>query len=153
MRSTKITDLATKGGVKSLIHISIDQETKNLCQSKTNLFFQFSKLKYGTITPSDIDGLIEYKNKCYIFFEFKYNFGDLNTGQRLMFERLIRDISKIKPCIFFLASWDDSMVEDNSINAAEAIVYYVRDALGWHKPDSNVTLNDCIDYFINLVDT
>jgi hypothetical protein len=45
VRSTKITDLATKGGVKSLIHISIDQETKNLCQSKTNLFFQFSKLK------------------------------------------------------------------------------------------------------------
>jgi len=25
----------------------------------------FSNLRYGNITPTDIDGLIEYQNKCF----------------------------------------------------------------------------------------
>jgi hypothetical protein len=36
--------LAQNGGVKPSIHIPIDQ-VKKLCQSKTNLFFQFPKLQ------------------------------------------------------------------------------------------------------------
>lgn len=47
----------------------------------------FSGLRFGTITPMDIDGLIEFEGKCCVFMETKHGQADLPTGQRLALER------------------------------------------------------------------
>ena len=121
-------------------------------QSQAGQLFCFKDLKMNKITPSDIDGLIEYKNKCYIFFEFKYNHTPLPTGQRLMFERLIDDLSNIKPCIFFLASWDESILnEKNEVVSKLSEVYKIRHKKQWITPDGSPTLKACIDWFIESI--
>ena len=53
----------------------------------------FSNLLYGKITPTDIDGMIEYRGKLYIFFEIKYKDKDMPFGQRLALERLVKDLT------------------------------------------------------------
>lgn len=47
----------------------------------------FSGLRFGTITPTDIDGLIEFEGRCCIFMETKHGDADLPRGQRLALER------------------------------------------------------------------
>lgn len=47
----------------------------------------FSGLRFGTITPTDIDGLIEFEDRCCIFMETKHGDADLPLGQRLALER------------------------------------------------------------------
>lgn len=54
----------------------------------------FSGLLFGKITPTDLDGIIEYHNKAYIFFEIKYGDVELLYGQKLCLERLVRDTVK-----------------------------------------------------------
>ena len=53
----------------------------------------FKNMRYGKITPTDMDGLIEYHNKAYVFIEVKYGDKDLPFGQRLALERLVKDTS------------------------------------------------------------
>lgn len=43
----------------------------------------FGGLQYEQITPTDIDGLIEYRNIAYIIYEFKYADAEMPFGQRL----------------------------------------------------------------------
>lgn len=45
----------------------------------------------GSITPTDIDGLIEIRNQIIIFFEAKLQDKDVPYGQRLALERLVKD--------------------------------------------------------------
>ena len=53
----------------------------------------FSGLRFGTITPTDIDGLIEYQNIGYVIMEFKAKDNIVLDGQRLALERLTDDLS------------------------------------------------------------
>lgn len=48
---------------------------------------EFTGLRFGTITPTDIDGLIEFEGRCCIFMEAKHGGAELPTGQRLALER------------------------------------------------------------------
>ncbi len=48
----------------------------------------FSNIRYGKITPTDIDGIIEYKDKGFIIFEIKYSNNEMPYGQALALERL-----------------------------------------------------------------
>jgi len=70
----------------------------------------FSGLRWGNITPTDIDGLIEYHNKCYIVMEAKANGAELPYGQKLALTRMIDDCNK--PSILFLCSHDTPIGTD-----------------------------------------
>ena len=41
----------------------------------------FSGLKYGTMTPTDIDGFFEFGKKLFVYYEFKYGFASIPKGQ------------------------------------------------------------------------
>ena len=47
----------------------------------------FSGLRFGNIRPTDIDGVIEFENRCCIFMETKHGDANLPIGQRLALER------------------------------------------------------------------
>ena len=49
----------------------------------------FSGLRYNKITPTDIDGFIEYHDEAIVFMEFKYGNAELPYGQKLALERLL----------------------------------------------------------------
>lgn len=48
----------------------------------------FSGLRYGAITPTDIDAFMDFGGKVFIFIESKHGDTPLKTGQRLALERL-----------------------------------------------------------------
>lgn len=51
----------------------------------------FGGLRYGNITPTDIDGVIEYHDTHIVFFEFKYGEAPLPYGQRVALERIVNN--------------------------------------------------------------
>ena len=64
----------------------------------------FSGLRFGAITPTDLDGLIEYKDRGYVLIEVKYGETRLPDGQRLALERLCDDLQRVKPTLLVIAS-------------------------------------------------
>jgi len=61
----------------------------------------FTGLVYGNISPTDLDGMIEFHNKCYVLFEAKYAYGKMREGQQIALERFCDDLKK--PSILILA--------------------------------------------------
>lgn len=107
----------------------------------------FRGLLFGNITPTDIDGHIEYHDKGHIFIETKLNDTPLPYGQRLALERLIDDLNKIKPSIGIIASHNEDD-PNQDINVANTIVSEFRWKGKWHKPDSEYNTRILIERFI-----
>jgi hypothetical protein len=63
----------------------------------------FSGMRFGTITPTDIDGLIEYHGKAYVIIETKFGDTDVPIGQFKALERMCDDLQKVKPTLFIIA--------------------------------------------------
>lgn len=53
----------------------------------------YDGLRYDTITPTDVDGLIEYKGKAYAIIEMKHGSKEVPKGQLIALERMAQDLS------------------------------------------------------------
>lgn len=106
----------------------------------------FSGLIFGNITPTDIDGIIDFQNKAWIVFELKYKNAELPFGQRLAIERNIDDLSDKKPSIGFIAEHESE--PPNDIDAASAIVTEYRYKREWKKDNRKIKLKTAIESFI-----
>jgi hypothetical protein len=106
----------------------------------------FSGMLYGTITPTDIDGLIEYRNKCYVLFEEKFRDANLPRGQELALERICDDLGKIKPTIFIIASHETELGKD--IDVANSQVIKFRFGSRWYPVKNKMTAKDLTTKFI-----
>ncbi len=106
----------------------------------------FSGLRFGNITPTDIDGFIDFQDKVFIWFEMKHtSAAEIPQGQRMALERVCDASQKAgKDCYVFLAehSADDA---DQDINAAIAVVVRYRHAGQWHEPKDETTIRSAID--------
>lgn len=54
----------------------------------------FSGLKWGKISPTDIDGILEFSDKLYVIIETKYGGAPMPYGQQLALERLTRALNQ-----------------------------------------------------------
>lgn len=107
----------------------------------------FTGLRYGAITPTDIDGVIEYKNKCYIFYEAKcITAPPMSRGQALAFERLCDDLQKIKPTI--VISLEHNFPANEPIDFASCKVKSCRWKGKWIDVKADVTVKKVTDWFI-----
>ena len=52
-------------------------------QEYANKVINFNSLQFGNISPTDIDAVIEYKDKWFIFIETKFNKAEMPRGQQL----------------------------------------------------------------------
>ncbi len=114
----------------------------------------FSGLRFGNITPTDIDyppiaGAIEYKNKAYIFMEFKYENAKMAFGQRLFHERHTDDLEYRKPTITIIASHNTHDCNEN-IDAANASVREYRYKRKWTLISARlkITVRKMIELFL-----
>lgn len=65
----------------------------------------FSGLRFGKITPTDIDAFIDFRNEVFIFIEAKFKDGKLPDGQRLALERITDACTKAgKTSVLIIAS-------------------------------------------------
>jgi len=107
----------------------------------------FSGLRFKNITPTDIDGLIEYHNKAYVVIEIKYMGSELPYGQRLALERMCDDLSNSKQTIGIVAS--HSSTGDIDVGNIEVIEMRYRGH--WYRR-TNETVRQLVEKFISWVD-
>ena len=115
----------------------------------------FSGLRYGNITPTDIDGLIEYRGKYWIFIEVKYMDTILPFGQRLALERMVVDTSMGGKCSVAIVAEHNMHDVKKSVLVAGCNVreyYYGRSgrASKWQYPKQPMTVHRLIDRFFEV---
>lgn len=110
----------------------------------------YSGLRYGNITPTDIDGLIEYKGRAYVILEVKYMDAIMAHGQELALERLTDDLEKAgKPTLCVIAA--HNAVFEAKIKVAEANVQKYRFQGKWHE-SKNLLAGEMITRFLAKFD-
>lgn len=108
----------------------------------------FSGLRYGKITPTDLDGLIEYQSKAFVFYEYKYRDAKIPDGQRKALTRLVDCLQKAgSPSVLFVCRHAvDDCAED--IQAARVIVDSLYYDGKWRKSKKNRTAKEYTDKFL-----
>lgn len=102
----------------------------------------FSGLRFGAITPTDIDGFLEFSDRLFVVFETKHIGRELPRGQRLAIERLIDAIAASGRQAIALIGEHDTK-ED--IDFAVCPVREYRYEGKWRKPLSAMTFKDAVD--------
>lgn len=109
----------------------------------------YSGLRYNNITPTDIDGLIEFKGKAFIFYEFKYGGAPMPLGQKIALTRLVDAIQKGgTPAALILCSHNNPASED--IDAANAIAKSIYWKGSWGDGCSR-TVREVTDGFLKYI--
>jgi len=105
----------------------------------------YSGLRYGKITPTDIDGALDFNNRLFAYFELKYQSMNLPYGQRLAFERQCDGMENGGiPAYYFLCVHNDHP-DESPIMAHRSEVVAIRHNKTWIEPRAGTTLREAID--------
>jgi len=103
----------------------------------------------GYIYPTDIDGLIEYRNSEYIIFEIKHGKAEVPYGQKLAIQRMVDDFTAVGKTAMALICEHDVHDPEESVIAAKCAVreiYYGREGV-WRKPDMELSVREAVRKF------
>lgn len=114
-------------------------------RNRAKQIINFGGLLYGNITPTDIDGSIDFHGKCLVFIEYKYRDTPLPAGQRLAFERIASGRSE--PSIFIVAS-HNIYNPDQDIDGATSLVREYFFSGKWRVPREQYSVKRMIDEFV-----
>lgn len=104
----------------------------------------FEGLRWGNITPTDVDGLIDFGGEAFVFIETKHEGASLPLGQRLALEHLTDLINGTgTPCVTLVATH----VSDADIMVADCPVAEYRFRGQWNIPPHPMTVREAIDGF------
>lgn len=105
----------------------------------------FTGLKYGNITPTDFDLVLEFKDKAWVVGEFKHkNANGVPLGQRIALERAVDDWQNNgKTSVAIIAEHDS----DAEPIAADCKIIEFRWLGKWMKPTKDMTVKEFIDRF------
>lgn len=120
-------------------------------RERAKQLIDFSGLLYGNITPTDIDGLIEYHDKGYILIETKLSGNTFDLGQRLALERLTDDLNKIHKLTICIVADHEVYDPFEDIDIAITTVREYRWKDKWIIPKHVCTTKQMVDYFINTI--
>ena len=83
-------------GAISCVRMLYNDETRGIIQNpeRARQIIDFSGIRFKNITPTDIDGLIEYKNIAYVLMEFKHREAEMPHGQSLALTRMVDDFDR-----------------------------------------------------------
>ena len=103
----------------------------------------FSGLKFGSISPTDLDGFLDFGNRLFIFVETKFADSILRGGQKLALERLCDACqTEHRTSILIVTNyWDDG-----EIDIGETIVQQYRLRGRWYEA-TDITLRAAIEMF------
>ncbi len=126
-------------------------EIYNRNRAKQLITFKGLEFK-NHMTPTDVDGLLEYDNRAYVGYEAKLNGNPLPGGQRLAFERICNDLRKCGKPVTWIIATHDKANPDEDIDAAESRVveYYANS--GWRHPTKEFTTRGFIEKFLEYVE-
>jgi hypothetical protein len=103
----------------------------------------FSNLVYGTISPTDIDGFIDFQNRLFVFIELKHRNAQIKTGQRIALERVC-DACKTEKRESVVIIGEHQTEPDKGIDVAGARVVFVRWQKRWHQWKREETISEVV---------
>lgn len=114
----------------------------------------FKGICVGDVSPTDIDGIIEWKNKAYIIIEIKYGNKELPVGQRVAIERMVKDFYRAGKRAVAIVVEHDIWDTQRSVYVGRhpvRSVYYDTEQK-WRKPSSRCTAKRFIRDYIEFVE-
>lgn len=112
---------------------------------------KFEGLRINDITPTDIDGCIEYHDKAVILLEYKLKDFHMPKGQQLCLERITDNIQKAgKEAITLLCEHNVTDV-DKPIEAEKAKVKSIYWKKKWHDSDGQ-NVGQYVERFIRYIE-
>lgn len=101
------------------------------------------------ITPTDIDGLMEFGDKVFILIETKHIGAHMPDGQRLAFERLVDALASTgRHAIALVAEHDTDADYDIDVAGCRVVLY--RHSGEWRTPRAPMTVRYAVDTFLGL---
>ena len=81
----------------------------------------FSGLRWGVITPTDIDAFMDFGGKVFVFIEAKHHKGTMPKGQRLAYERLSSACSSgsVHSIVFVIEHGDEKLIDYGKLSVVE----------------------------------
>ena len=112
-----------------------------------NQIRSFKGLRYGKITPTDIDAFMEFGNKAFVIIEGKGKNAPLPYGQNLALERLCDAIQdKDRAHYSLLIVCEHVLKDDGVIDVGNSTVLKYRYGKKWHL--KNWTVTQCVNDFL-----
>ncbi len=109
----------------------------------------FSKLRFGNVTPTDIDGYLEFLNRVFIYLELKYRGYPMPMGQRVALERGCKRIQDGGGDAYVLVAKHFSP-PDEDIDASELPLTHLFHKGRWESVDCPCSVREAI---IHILDT
>jgi len=107
----------------------------------------FTGLRFGNITPTDIDGFVEFRDKLFVWIEAKLNGVPMDLGQRMALERQCDAVGETGRKAAVLVIEHDTSPSDD-IDFASCPVREWRYEGEWREPIRPVTCRDAIDILL-----
>ena len=122
----------------------IEERGKIRNRDYAQILRDFSGLRWGRITPTDIDSFLDFGNKAFVFIESKFKGKALAGGQKLALERLVDACSV--PSILLVVEHECGPGEDIEMGTLPVIQYRLRKQ--WRIPASPITTRHAIEAFL-----
>ena len=107
---------------------------------------EFDGLRFGTWTPTDVDGFMEIRDSVYIFFELKLRGATMPRGQEVALRRVVNALMDAgKQAILFVAVHDETDPR-RPIKAADAEVHKIYYGRKMYRGDG--TLKEMLERFM-----
>lgn len=117
-------------------------------RSRATQVRNFSGLRWNNITPTDIDGFIDFGGKAFVLMEFKHGSAQLLFGQKLAIERMVDTWSAAGVnAIALIARHNDT----GDIDCANSIVVECRWQRHWRTDNRGMTVRNAIDGFLRTI--
>jgi hypothetical protein len=104
----------------------------------------YSGLRFGNITPSDIDGAVDFGGRCFIFLEYKLAGAPIPYGQRLLYERICDALTTSETTSSAIIA-EHNQPADTDINCAGALAVEYRWDGEWHKLSPGMPVRTLIE--------
>lgn len=119
-------------------------------ESRAKQYIRFERLRYGNITPTDIDGYMEYHDAGFVFYEAKYENAKMSPGQEKSYTRLCDALQSAgKVAILMLCEHDTQADNDVWLYSCVVREYYYKKK--WHS-GNNRTVLQLTDLIIEKLD-
>ena len=108
----------------------------------------YSRLRHGLITPTDLDGLIDYHDGRFAFLELKYMTAHLSDGQKKALVRLVDRIDKSGAMAALFVATHEVHDPNRDVPADLCIVRAIYSCRSWQHVDGSPTLREAVDEFM-----
>jgi len=118
--------------------------SENLIRSEVRMrqIRDFNGLRFGKISPTDIDCFLDFQASLFVFIETKHINATVPLGQRLALERICDACQSGKVDSWVLIATHET---DGDIDVATTIVSEFRHHGHWRKPRERITTRSAID--------